>query len=141
MTKLGDYRKPLEEQAKDLGYDSIEDALKDGIITAVPTGEYKDFRLEIPDGKFSIGSLRFQNTIVPLEEYKDRRTDLEKFKDFFREYGIDIETAKFRGSYSDETDGLKQYIMSGEKAISDIHEGSVWCFDDEGNFVLVEEGS
>lgn len=71
MTKLGDYRKPLEEQAKDLGYDSVEDALKDGIITAVPTGEYKDFRLEIPDGKFSIDSLRFQSTIVSLEEWRE----------------------------------------------------------------------
>lgn len=70
-----------------------------------------------------------------------RKTDLEKFKDFFREYGIDIEPVWRRRSYSDETEGLKQYIMLGEKAITDTHEGSVWCFDDEGNFVLVEEGS
>lgn len=72
---------------------------------------------------------------------ENKMTDLEKFKDFFREYGIDIEPAGRRISYSDETEGLKQYIMSGEKASCDIHEGSVWCFDDEGNFVLVEEGS
>ena len=67
-------------------------------------------------------------------------TDLEKFKKFFAEYGIELSTPCFRISYSDETEGLAQYMMTGEKVSCDIHEGTAWCFDDEGNFVLVEEG-
>ena len=68
--RIGDYRKPLEVQAKDLGYKSLDTALKHAQITAVPTGDYKDFRLEVPDGKFSIGSLRLYNTVVTLDDYK-----------------------------------------------------------------------
>lgn len=68
-------------------------------------------------------------------------TDLVKFKKFFEKYGIEFKRAKIPVSYSDETINTNQYFMTGEKTSCDIHEGSAWCFDDEGNFVLVEEGS
>lgn len=116
----------------------------DGEIEGVP--ELKDDLVYRPRAIKADNSMERAMDIIGEEniggESKPlRKTDLEKFKDFFREYGIDIEPAKMRRSYSDETEGLEQYIMLGEKAISDIHEGSVWCFDDNGNFVLVEEGS
>lgn len=132
MTKLGDYTKPLEQQAKDLGYDSIEDALKDKnvVITAVPTGEYKDFRLEVDDGKITIGSLRFQDTFVSLRDYKNRKSDLEKFREFFANYGIKI-----------RHDAEDAYYMSGDKVDITVREGSDWRFDKDGNFIKVIEGS
>lgn len=68
-------------------------------------------------------------------------TDLIRFKKFFKKYGIEFERAIRPVSYSDETSGTNQYFMTGEKVSCDIHEGSAWCFDNEGNFVLVEEGS
>lgn len=70
-----------------------------------------------------------------------KKTDLVKFKEFFEKYGIEFERAKIRVSCSDETSGTNQYFMTGEKVGCYIHEGSAWCFDDEGNFILVEEGS
>ena len=68
-------------------------------------------------------------------------TDLAKFKEFFEKYGIEFKRAKRPVSYSDEAIRTKQYFMTGEKVSCDIHEGSAWCFDDEGNFIIVEEGS
>lgn len=70
-----------------------------------------------------------------------RKTDLVRFKEFFEKYGIEFERAEIRVSCSDETSGTNQYFMTGEKVGCDIHEGSAWCFDNEGNFILVEEGS
>lgn len=70
-----------------------------------------------------------------------KKTDLVRFKEFFEKYGIEFERAEIHISYSDETSGTNQYFMTGEKVCCDIHEGSAWCFDNEGNFILVEEGS
>lgn len=68
-------------------------------------------------------------------------TDLVKFKKFFEKYGIEFERATRPVSYSDEAIETNQYFMTGERVSCDIHEGSAWCFDDKGNFVLVEEGN
>ena len=68
-------------------------------------------------------------------------SDFEKFQKFFQEYGIDIKLSQFRRSYSDSTDGLKQYYMDGDTVDIDSIEGSVWCFDKDGKFIKVVEGS
>lgn len=70
-----------------------------------------------------------------------RKTDLVRFKEFFEKYGIEFKRATRPVSYSDETIETNQYFMTGEKVSCDIHEGTAWCFDNDGNFIIVEEGS
>lgn len=69
------------------------------------------------------------------------KTDLVRFKEFFEKYGIEFEHAATPVSWSDETIKTNQYFMTGGKVSCGVHEGSAWCFDDEGNFIIVEEGS
>lgn len=56
-------------------------------------------------------------------------SDLEKFKKFFSQYGITLESGN----------GIR-YGMSGEKVDIAVQEGSIWYFDEDGNFVQVVEG-
>lgn len=56
-------------------------------------------------------------------------TDLEKFKKFFVKYGITFEDG-FAG----------KYFMSGKRVDIALQEGSVWHFDEDGNFIKVVEG-
>lgn len=71
------------------------------------------------------------------------KSDLEKFQEFFKNYGISFQKSKFRRYYggNEAYDGGMEFSMDGENVDMDSIEGSVWFFDKDGKFMGIVEGS
>lgn len=71
------------------------------------------------------------------------KNDLEKFQEFFKNYGIGFQKNKFRRYYGENEiyAGGIEFSMDGDIVDIDSIEGSVWFFDKDGKFMGVVEGS
>lgn len=71
------------------------------------------------------------------------KNDLEKFQEFFKNYGISFQKNKFRHYYGGDRAyaGGIEFSMDGENVDIDSIIGSVWFFDKDGKFMGVVEGS
>lgn len=70
-------------------------------------------------------------------------SDLEKFQEFFKNYGINFQKNKWRKYYGENGnyDRGIEFHMDGENVDMDSIEGSVWFFDKDGKFMGIVEGS
>lgn len=71
------------------------------------------------------------------------KNDLEKFQEFFKNYGIGFQKNKFQRYYGENEiyAGGIEFSMDGDIVDIDSIEGSVWFFDKDGKFMGVVEGS